>query len=196
MVSYYRWLFFSSYGTDALMSEDSPEVSRKAHCMFSEISRVLNKNGKYACITLAEKFILENLLSYFTDATRCWTIDMYPVVTKDDCSNNSTSPFIPFLVLLSKTDSKRVQNSGSVRVHFDTFGAPLADSEARYMSFKDTLAHALSTQQAHQQRYKLGRVEVGRFDTYQFFSSANDTIPRFTMFVADVDVPPATKVMR
>ena len=42
---------------DALMSEDTIEVRRKAESMYSEVFRVLTQGGIYMCISLLEQFI-------------------------------------------------------------------------------------------------------------------------------------------
>jgi ubiquinone/menaquinone biosynthesis C-methylase UbiE len=53
---------------DALMSDEQADTSNEnVNKMFNEIDRVLNVNGKYICITLAQDHILQKLLSTFTE---------------------------------------------------------------------------------------------------------------------------------
>lgn len=52
---------FDKGALDALMSVDTSETQSKALSMFMEIERILANNGKYICITLAEKFIFTGM---------------------------------------------------------------------------------------------------------------------------------------
>lgn len=50
---------------DAIFSNTDDVTVKKIDKMFGEIGRVLKNAGRYICITLAQRHILEKLLSYF-----------------------------------------------------------------------------------------------------------------------------------
>ncbi|ELU00523.1 hypothetical protein CAPTEDRAFT_136807 [Capitella teleta] len=52
---------------DALMTDSSADVSQTVTKMFDEISRVLKFGGRYVCVSLAQKHIVEKVLQYFPD---------------------------------------------------------------------------------------------------------------------------------
>lgn len=88
---------FDKGALDALMSEDTDEVTEKTTAMFQEISRILRINGKYICITLAEHYILRKLVSHFS--TLRWRIVI------ESLQGKRPSPFIPFYLIITKTVS-------------------------------------------------------------------------------------------
>lgn len=80
---------------DALMSANTDEIQWKVQSMFREIERVLSDTGKYICITLAENFIFDAILEYFSKSLRwCVTIEMV--------DSSRPSPFKTFFLLISK----------------------------------------------------------------------------------------------
>ena len=79
---------------DALMSVNSLEVKNKTIDMFNEILRVLSTNGKYVCITLAESYIIDTLLSFFSAENVSASCDFS--VTIECIQSHKISPFNPF----------------------------------------------------------------------------------------------------
>lgn len=52
---------------DAVMTDDSDEVSARVHQMFREIGRVLRQGGRYVCVSLLQDHILRKVLEYFPE---------------------------------------------------------------------------------------------------------------------------------
>jgi ubiquinone/menaquinone biosynthesis C-methylase UbiE len=50
---------------DALFTDNSEEVVKTVEKMFSEIARVLRVGGRYICVSLAQKHILDKIMDYF-----------------------------------------------------------------------------------------------------------------------------------
>ena len=51
---------------DALMTDDKPETVEKVDKMFSEINRILKFGGRYLCVSLAQKHILNKVVQHFS----------------------------------------------------------------------------------------------------------------------------------
>ncbi len=52
---------------DALMSNKSQQVPSDIDQMLDQIDRVLRMTGRFICITLAQKHILQHISQYFFD---------------------------------------------------------------------------------------------------------------------------------
>jgi SAM-dependent methyltransferase len=176
---------FDKGALDALMSTDSPDVRDKAVCMFGEVARVLNATGRYVCVTLAERYIIDSLLNYF-----CATGSTGYSINVDAVQSKKDSPFVPFYVDICKTSTgANVSNTKCVRLHMDEFGQvnPASSNRLSVPCITSTeAAQQLSQIQAfHQKQYQLAKIEVGRFEKLHFWSDAHVEIPRFTIFMLD-----------
>jgi ubiquinone/menaquinone biosynthesis C-methylase UbiE len=181
---------FDKGALDALMSTDSTDVRDKAAQMFSEIQRVLAPGGKYICITLAEHFIIESLLTYFNPSVVSggWSITVDCVTSKKD------SPFLPFYVEISKATSSA---SNDIKLFVDQFGTSLrsgstaaantASAQTVYTvhTAEDAITQLTQIQAFHRKQYELGKLELGKFEKLHFYSYVHPDIPRFTMFLLD-----------
>ena len=112
---------------DALMSANTPQAKAQAEDMFQSILRVLKVNGRYVCITLAEDYIVEQLLGYFS-LTMSMTVQIHTIQT------DSPSPFKTFVIILTK----RVTDQ-PIEIYFDTFGVPLPSQQKVLLSLSETL---------------------------------------------------------
>ncbi|KAJ1437186.1 hypothetical protein B484DRAFT_445320 [Ochromonadaceae sp. CCMP2298] len=190
---------FDKGALDALMSADTPEAGEKAEKMFGEIDRVLGAGGRYVCITLAEQFIVERLLSHYCPGVsgggagagaggvgglgNCGSFS----VTVDAVPAKKDSPFVPFYVNMKKTLSPAL-----VEIFIDQFGAPLeSGSVVQGMQAGRAVEHLCAIQEFRQKYYKIGRFEPNRFEKMQFWAPEHAEIPRFTIFVLDF-APQAT----
>lgn len=52
---------------DAVMTDDSDEVSARVDQMLREIGRVLRQGGRYVCVSLLQDHILRKVLEYFPE---------------------------------------------------------------------------------------------------------------------------------
>ncbi|KAJ7521159.1 hypothetical protein O6H91_19G040400 [Diphasiastrum complanatum] len=77
-------------GLDALLGE--PEEDPTTGRLFlSEVRRVLKPGGRYACVTLAQKHVIDILMSNF----RCgWSLDVHEIPASRGSSPSSLSPFL------------------------------------------------------------------------------------------------------
>lgn len=52
---------------DALLPDDSESSTQQIVGMFEEIERVLKLGGRYVCISLAQKHVVDNALKFFVE---------------------------------------------------------------------------------------------------------------------------------
>jgi ubiquinone/menaquinone biosynthesis C-methylase UbiE len=117
---------------DALMSNDSVESRSQASSMFDSITRVLRDGGRYICVTLAERFILEHVLTHFINNTSSSSssparFHVQMEVFESSSSKSSPSPFLPFVLVITKNPTSPTAGSlpGHVTAMFDNFGATI-----------------------------------------------------------------------
>jgi hypothetical protein len=183
---------------DALMSVDSEDTRRKANDMFAEISRVLanSSNGKYVCITLAESFILDTLVSYFIDdratsagedggAQAHWSVEVHTFST-----TGRSSPFKPLVAVFTKQKKKTVKSS--IECYVSSIGDRIGKEQGFYTSettleTSAQLKRRITQIQAFAQKsFEMGDLTRGRADTFEVWSdNEGDLIPRYTIMVVD-----------
>ena len=118
-------IVFDKGALDALLSENSFDCKLQAKLMFAEIERVLVDEGAYICITLAQEFVIQALLDYFTGSASAgsklgWSIIIEVIVSR------SPSPFVPFIITITKTKRKNQR----IQVLVDSFGQPASSGES------------------------------------------------------------------
>jgi ubiquinone/menaquinone biosynthesis C-methylase UbiE len=167
---------FDKGALDALMSVESEQVLRQAAAMFCEIDRVLSAKGRYLCITLAEPYILQNLLSGFTtDASIPWSIGI------ESLNISKPSPFKPLLITVQRST---VSGSGSiVSLFVDQMGRSLVTPEL--VPISSIIQKVSALQGMSQKIYDLRDIRRGRFDNFDIFSPDHGEIPRFTIMIID-----------
>mmetsp|Transcript_23781 Transcript_23781/g.34043 ORF Transcript_23781/g.34043 Transcript_23781/m.34043 type:complete len:701 (+) Transcript_23781:295-2397(+) len=162
------------------------EIANKAADMFREITRVLTRGGMYICITLAEPFVLRHLLLHFIQHRQSEVIVLE--ISMHMISNQRPSPFIPFFITVRMGSTlKHINDSeAELRLHFDRFGSSISKYSIETVS--TALKKVAHLQEFQQMKFRLGKIEVGRFETSQFWSveGTSSSIPRFTVFVLDV----------
>jgi len=148
---------------DALMSTNTNDTRIKAIKMFNEIERILTDNGKYICITLAENYILETLLSYFrgntNKDTNCnWNISVEMI------DNIKASPFQAFFIVLTKFSNNSNSNSNSnsnesnlIDFFVDSLGQRIAIPQT--ISSSSAIKTILAIQEFHQKQFELGTLK-------------------------------------
>ena len=152
---------FDKGALDALMSVESEQVLRQAAAMFCEIDRVLSAKGRYLCITLAEPYILQSLLSGFTtDASIRWSIGI------ESLNISKPSPFKPLLITVQRST---VSGSGSiVSLFVDQMGRSLVTPEL--VPISSIIQKVSALQGMSQKIYDLRDIRRGRFDNFDIFS--------------------------
>jgi hypothetical protein len=122
--------------------------------MFKEIDRILKDNGLYICITLAESYILETLLSFFTSnnntSTSSWGISI------DIIENIKPSPFQAFFFVLQKK-STTITNTNMINFYVDNLGNRMASGQA--ISADVVVKSIASIQEFHQKQFEIGTLK-------------------------------------
>ena len=189
---------FDKGALDALMSTDTEDIRDKAKKMFNEIKRVVKPHGgKYICVTLAEKYILETLLSYFCDARD----DNRWIIQVETFKPVQNSPFCPIVMCLTSVNNVATTSNAAnanILCRIDASGKSITKPDRMTpVAFK---AHVLTLQEFSQNTFKngdLGEMRIGRFDTFELWaaeasSAADDDdtkdIPRFTIIVVDASL--------
>lgn len=166
---------------DALMSVDDPETHKKAKLMFQEIKRVLKTSrSKYICITLAEKYILKTLLSYFAKQGELeWLIQIETFPT------SKKSPFVPMCICITKLGmANTIASNNTILCRLDDQGLFLQRPDR--LNASDALKRIVGIQEFTQRMFDLQTIQVGRTDTFDLWDTAvNQKIPRFTVMVVD-----------
>jgi SAM-dependent methyltransferase len=177
---------------DALMSENSAELRSKAAKMFCEIGNVLTATGKYFLISLAEDFVLETVTQHFLKTDKeegeyYWSTVISQITTV------RPSPFIPLLFTFNKSESP---NAGPVVLMFNAVGnknlikapKPTSNHVDRSVISSSELGGFLKHfQEFNQLTYRLGKLDVGRFETVPLWSNDSSEVPRFTLYIVDAD---------
>lgn len=166
---------------DALVSNSSSELREKAQKMFEEIQRVLRINGKYICISLAEDFVLAELAKYFVTSSRVSDFDWKVQIER--IASTKPSPFIPYIFTIQKTELSSRPPSPIIFV--DSLGNSL--STGQNIDGSNVVSSIKHMQDFQELRFKLNKVDVGRFETVQLWAAGSE-IPRFTVYVLDVSM--------
>ncbi|KAK9806887.1 hypothetical protein WJX72_006435 [[Myrmecia] bisecta] len=87
---------FDKGGLDALMGEDTSGAMAAGTKFLAEVARLLDSNGTYICITLAQPHVLRKLVTSFTSG---WRISMRQVPPSADMAR---SPLQPFFVVVQR----------------------------------------------------------------------------------------------
>lgn len=172
---------FDKGALDALMSENTAEIQQKAIKLFLEITRLLSPSGKYFCITLAENYILETLLSYFHSVG--WAICI------DTIETSSQSPYKPFLIIVTRPgEGIETTQYGNILLNFDQIGCRLLSARTA-SSIQNAQQEVLQLQQYNQKKFDIGTLCPGRFESLKLYATtgASQNIPRFTALIVDGD---------
>ena len=173
---------FDKGALDALMSVESEQVVRQAQSMFSEIGRVLATGGKYLCVTLAEPYILRTLVEHFfsSQAGGCWSVAIESVQV------DKPSPFLPLLLVVKKGPA--ISPPHIISLFVNEWGrsmpSPVAVAAPPHWDILDKIAEM---QTLHGKAFHLRDIKVGRFETFEVYSSESKDIPRFTITIVDAD---------
>jgi len=112
--------------------------------MFKEIERILTNTGTYICITLAESYILETLLSFFTNTSSgTWNITIEIIETI------KASPFKAFFFVIQKSNTTTTNaTSSTIDFYVDNMGNRMTSCQA--VKSDTAMSTILSIQEFHQ----------------------------------------------
>ncbi|KDO33001.1 hypothetical protein SPRG_02692 [Saprolegnia parasitica CBS 223.65] len=161
---------------DALMATDDAPVLASALEMFKEVDRTLAVNGSYICVTMAQDFIIQHLLTTFAETFPNYKISAIDV-PKDAKSN---TPFTPFFIVCTKQAAPIPMAKYNGKMFHDS------DASAR----KAWLLHEIeATQWYSMSQLELKKVHVGRQRVIELMTSAStglNTTPRYSIRLVDV----------
>jgi len=111
--------------------------------MFKEIERILTSTGTYVCITLAESYILETLLSFFTNtSSSTWNI------TIEIIEAIKASPFKAVFFIIQKSNTTTNATSSTIDLYVDNMGNRMTSCQA--VRSDTAMSTILSIQEFHQ----------------------------------------------
>nr|CCA25690.1 methyltransferase putative [Albugo laibachii Nc14] len=163
---------------DALVSANTESILSSASKMLQEMERVLNSDrGLYCCVTMAESFVIQHLLNFFTLGN--WSISVCPMIA-------SSQQLVPYIVSPKKAISK------SETVEFDGCEFTSSDSQKRKVWLLDNIetSQYLSGLKSSLSQVQVGRQEVinllpSQFDASHQGEAESPSDPRFTLRVVD-----------
>ncbi|KAG7378237.1 hypothetical protein PHYPSEUDO_010391 [Phytophthora pseudosyringae] len=145
---------------DALMAEDTPEVRVDASKMLREVRRVLAPGGRYCCVTMAQDFILQHLLSFFSaedaqeaEPTR-WGVGV------QELPRDARKPFAPFLAAALKCPKSDTKGAKRAQYNAKQFVSDVGEARRRWLTHEVEATQWFAMTQAALRQLKVGRQEV------------------------------------
>ncbi|XP_039270372.2 eEF1A lysine and N-terminal methyltransferase-like [Styela clava] len=159
---------------DAIMSDDSSQSNETADKIFSEYFRVLKNGGRYVCVTLAQDYILNKILEYFTKND--WLVRLHKVFMSDENQSNNL-PVFAFVMTKFKNLPKKI-----LEVCVDDSFTPTRVAE------KENIKEFVKSQQ-HYAAYKSSlnkEVDPTKDNPpIELFSATDSVNPRFILHIVD-----------
>lgn len=87
---------------DALMPDDSEEVSERIDKFFGEVGRVLRLGGRYICISLLQDHILRKMLAYFANTNWMFRIVRCHEAEQKTADSGESTVMPVFAVIVTK----------------------------------------------------------------------------------------------
>ncbi|XP_064615984.1 LOW QUALITY PROTEIN: eEF1A lysine and N-terminal methyltransferase-like [Liolophura sinensis] len=161
---------------DAVMTDDSEEVSSKVDQMFKEIGRVLRQGGRYVCVSLLQDHILRKVLKYFPEIG--WPVRIHQISEQTNPAEEKEFHMPVFLLVFTKfrkIPSSRqileVSNDDDKIQRFD-------DVEKLSAWVKESQYYAVIKHQLSQKSISDEQI------TLELFGLNSDS-PRYTLYVVD-----------
>ncbi|OWZ14296.1 Methyltransferase [Phytophthora megakarya] len=142
---------------DALMAEDTAEIKTDASKMLREVQRVLAPGGRYCCVTMAQDFILQHLLSFFClkdEHETNWGVDM------QELPREARKPFAPFLAAALKCPKSDAKAAKKAQYNAKQFVSESGDARQRWLTHEVEATQWFAMTQAALRQLKVGRQEV------------------------------------
>ncbi|KAF5294177.1 hypothetical protein FQR65_LT10888 [Abscondita terminalis] len=160
---------------DALMSDGTTKTQEKILKYFKEITRVLRTGGRYICVSLLQKHILDFILDYFP--ANNWLFRVVRCLDAEKSSNENSLPVFMIVCTKFKCLPQKILEMGMS-----------SDEKMDRMESVDEVATIISDiQQAAFVCSGLRRSNVVdenevSFDLYR----PKETTPRYTIYVVDI----------
>ncbi|KAL4151211.1 hypothetical protein PRNP1_008160 [Phytophthora ramorum] len=175
---------------DALMAEDTAEVRQDATRMLQEVRRVLAPGGRYCCVTMAQDFILQHLLGFFSaqDATS-WSVGV------QELPRDARKPFAPFLAAALKCPKADSKAARTAQYNSKQFVSDVGEARQRWLTHEVEATQWFAMTQTALRQLKVGRQEVVELiandekDGLGLNGSADGQVnPRFTLRLVDTSM--------
>ncbi|XP_070531894.1 eEF1A lysine and N-terminal methyltransferase-like [Ptychodera flava] len=164
---------------DAMMPDSSEEVLQKVDRMFSEINRVMKIGGRYICISLSQKHILQKVLDYFPNEG--WMVRVHQVhESSSDDSDGKELQFPVFAFVCTKFKKMPQMQNRLLELCLDE------DRPAkRVETTQDILAAVEERQNYAMLRHNLVKGSHAGADISLDLYSNDSPTPRYTLYVVD-----------
>ncbi|KAE9028619.1 Methyltransferase-like protein 13 [Phytophthora rubi] len=142
---------------DALMAEDTPAVRQDATRMLREVRRVLAPGGRYCCVTMAQDFILQHLLSFFSgqdEAKTRWGVGV------QELPRDARKPFAPFLVAAMRCAQADSKAAKKAQYNNKQFVSEEGAARQRWLTHEVEATQWFAMTQAALRQLKVGRQEI------------------------------------
>lgn len=161
---------------DALMSEDTEEVNRKAEKLFSEIKRVLRPCGRYICISLLQDFILKKLLNWFINEGWMIRIHRIPEIEREPDQLNSSFVFPTFFVICTKTKVPTMKSI--IELDMNSNLDRVESGDEVFKTIKSVQEYALYIHYIQNKRFVDDDINIDLYDS-------KNLNPRYTFYIID-----------
>ncbi|KAF5303179.1 hypothetical protein FQA39_LY10092 [Lamprigera yunnana] len=166
---------------DALMPDGNGETQVRILKYFKEIERVLKRGGRYICISLLQKHILDFILSYFPSNN--WMFRVVRCFDAEKKNQNAETSLPVFMVICTKFI---VLPQKILEVNMSS-----SDKMERLKENKDVAELVSSIQQAAFVCSSLRRSNIAKENDIWFdFYRPKENIPRYTIHIVDLPRDP------
>ncbi|ETK78092.1 hypothetical protein L915_15828 [Phytophthora nicotianae] len=176
---------------DALMAEDTPEIKQDASKMLREVRRVLAPGGRYLCVTMAQDFILQHLLSFFSLKDVTETEPTHWSVGVQELPRDARKPFAPFLAAALKCPKSDSKASKKAQYNAKQFVSGVGEARQQWLTHEVEATQWFAMTQAALRQLKVGRQEIielianDEMDANKHLAVEGQVNPRFTLRLVD-----------
>ncbi|XP_064649297.1 eEF1A lysine and N-terminal methyltransferase-like [Lineus longissimus] len=166
---------------DALFTDKSDDVVKTVEKMFAEIGRVLRVGGRYICVSLAQRHILDKIMDYFVGIG--WPVRLHRVVEDPDKELEKEFHMPVFVFVMTKF--MPMPNPIKIlEVCYNEDKIERVSSTDEVVAVVESMQHyALARQQLNKRSLDANDGQIN----IELFSPASSS-PRYTMNVVDRDV--------
>lgn len=181
---------------DALMAENTAEIRHDALKMLCEVRRVLAPGGRYCCVTMAQDFILQHLLSFFILPVEADAEQTHWSVSVHELPRDGRKSFVPFLVAALKCPKSDVKTAKKAQYNAKLFVSDIGEARLQWLTHEVEATQWFAMTQAALRQLKVGRQEVielivndeeDAMKSLGRINSVNGQVnPRFTLRLVDI----------